>query len=402
MSRRVNDGKLFAKVHPGGQLWKDPNLHPLKHVTGPPARWTQLFLSLHRDRELSDGTRRRELLIGVRTIGQDVWNELWKQGFVPTVLDAAADVYFCGYSKEELLAADDTRRRQILVRGCAVHFALGSDHTSQVYVRWLLMMLYACLHQIMSENFEADHPHPLETQTALDIVETKISALWTALWDVRVPFLHPSTANELDEVAAIVNEPYSLLYCILDCAPIMDSILRDKFRCENRTRWTTTRCSRPSLAHRRLPKRSTVSYVAHLLVLVWQGTDRHRLRVRALEALGTSADSHERLASELLAGPLTATDLLTSLHCEFRDNRICDGYLYYASRLMGVLWPSRPMRTASALERAAFGSFLAACRRQRCAGTGASETAWNEMISGMQLLYIACATISLRLYVPSC
>lgn len=112
-------GKLLANVHYyPGPLSKEPSLRHNESITGPPAQWAQLFASLHGDRAHSDYFKRRELLIGLRTVRDDAWHRLWETGFVSAVLNAVIDTHFCGYSKEELLSSDSRRCEEMTVRDC--------------------------------------------------------------------------------------------------------------------------------------------------------------------------------------------------------------------------------------------------------------------------------------------
>lgn len=74
-------------------------------------------------------------------------------------------------------------------------------------------------------EYEGRDPYPRERQEAVDILQYKFRGLWTALWDVRMPFLDHSTANKIDE-----GFPISLYRCVIDCAPMIDGILRQKHK----------------------------------------------------------------------------------------------------------------------------------------------------------------------------
>lgn len=113
-----NTGKLFANVHYPGPLSREPSVRHNEYMTGPPARWAQLFASLHADRAHSNYFKRMELLIGLRTVGDNAWHRLWENGFVSAVLNAVTDMHFCGYSKKELMSSDSRRREEMTVRDC--------------------------------------------------------------------------------------------------------------------------------------------------------------------------------------------------------------------------------------------------------------------------------------------
>lgn len=214
-----------------GPLWAAPyRWHDAESTTiGPPEQWTQLFISLHRHRELSDHILRRELLLHLGAAEDETWNELWNHGFLTTVLIAAGDVYFCAYSKEELQSPDRARRVKITVRDYAASSKRESEHDTQTYVRWLLFVLFLCLRRIVAEDLGQDDARHPETEIAINTIN-KICVVWAALWSVRIPFLHPSTANEFDEVTRFVGGSYSLYYCIYGCVSTTDTIVGIKNR----------------------------------------------------------------------------------------------------------------------------------------------------------------------------
>lgn len=76
-------------------------------------------------------------------------------------------------------------------------------------------------------EYEGRDPYPQQREEAVDILRYKFQGMWAALWDVRLPFLHPSMGNK---ICHRLSEPFSLYRCIIDCAPIGDHILRSKHK----------------------------------------------------------------------------------------------------------------------------------------------------------------------------
>ncbi|GJE90255.1 zinc finger MYND domain-containing protein [Phanerochaete sordida] len=334
-----------------GPLWEAPFYgHDAESTTiGPPVQWTQLFTSLHRHRELSDTTLRRELLLHLGAAEDETWNELWKHGFLKTVLIAASDVYFCAYSKEELLSPDRARRVEIMT-----------------YVRWLLFILFLCLRRIVAEDLGQDDTHRSETEIAINLIQSNFSGLWAALWDVRIPFLHPSTANEFDEITRFVGGSYSLYYCIYGCVFTTDTII--------------------GMKNRRLSTDTSSPYIFYLVGWIWVCTNRHSLHMCALEALGSWPGLELSLVPELLAvGPMRHADLLMTLYRDLCDVEVRDQILCNTYRLLLVLLPLQPL----AVEPMGYTRILAAYRRQRCFGT--PDPAWRDRISRWHFIYVAVA-----------
>lgn len=106
--------------------------------------------------------------------------------------------------------------------------------------------------------------------------------------------------------------------------------------------------------------------------------------------MAVSQGENEHLFKEVTTGPISSQSILRRLYCDFGDSTyIRDGFLYYFYIVMGFLWPKRPFRAETALERKVFGRFLAAYRRQLCIGDQGSP--WQGMISKRHFTYIACA-----------
>ncbi|GJE90283.1 zinc finger MYND domain-containing protein [Phanerochaete sordida] len=337
-------GGVIVKTQYPGPLW--PNVSHRAEMIGSPEQWTAVFALLHRDRARSDPAMRRELLVALRSAGDGVWHTLWEYGFPSAVFRAAQEDHFCGCTWEDMVTPDRERRR----------------HTTG-YLRWLLLVLHACLHRIMTE-YEGRDPYPREREAAVDILEHKHTGLWTALWRVRVPFLDQSTADEIDEA---FPQPHSLYSCVMDCSSMTDQVLRFK--------------------HKRLPSTGASAHVMHLHVLVWIVSNNYALRMRALQSIATSPGGTEQLLPEILEGPITSQDIFHAFCRDFSDPDVRDGFLYYAHTVMGVLWPTRIQRLESKLERRAFGCFLGAYRRQLCIGD--RGPGWHGIVTQGHFSFVA-------------
>ncbi|GJE90263.1 hypothetical protein PsYK624_063920 [Phanerochaete sordida] len=127
-------------------------------------------------------------------------------------------------------------------------------HTT-AYVRSLLLAVHLCMDRIATEE-RSRGPYPREREAV--VLERERVGLRTRLWRVRVPFLDPSTANEVDNALPA----HSLVSCVEDCVPATE---RDLL-----------------FIRRRLSHKDAVAHVVHLHFLVLTFSNGHTFRMRAL------------------------------------------------------------------------------------------------------------------------
>ncbi|GJE90267.1 zinc finger MYND domain-containing protein [Phanerochaete sordida] len=342
-------------IDPPDPLWGHLGVQHSELIVGPPRQWAQLFLSLHREKERSDPTVRRELIIGLRTIPRWEWDSLWKNGFVLAVLNAFADGDFCGYTTEELLSS----------------IAQNDDGCSQLsekllYTMWLLLMLFACLHRIGVEcGYSALQKH----EKAVDIIQHKLTEAWTAVWEFFKAIRHGPIANEIYKGFGV---PVSFYGCILDCVPTAEEILR--------------------LRTGRLPVQEKSSHILPLLFLVWAFSDDYDLRMRSIHRIGVVASlKWTRGGLEQFEGcPNTSRRHLRRLYEDLCNPHFDDMDFVNVRMIVGLVWPRRPFSIETPLERKVFGKLLGSYRRELCL-KGSEDDPMGSFVSRSHFIYVAWA-----------
>lgn len=72
------------------------------------SKWTTVLRTAHEGRyALQPSVQHIKMYVAMQTTDPDMWRTLWEAGFFLQVLRYVKEAYFCGFSKEELIAQSE-------------------------------------------------------------------------------------------------------------------------------------------------------------------------------------------------------------------------------------------------------------------------------------------------------
>ncbi|GJE93346.1 zinc finger MYND domain-containing protein [Phanerochaete sordida] len=325
-----------------------------------PELWTQLMRELYTDELDADTiwTPATTLSGAVKQSPEAAWCTAWSSGFVFNLEQLIQSRYLCGFTREQLVTAQDRRR----VGRCAL----------------MLDLFVACAKRVLARQRQE------EVAVMLKMLQDTVTEAFAKLWNIRDPFLIAQPTNPANSPNA-VDYLYGL-HVTIDTLGHLTTITLRK--------------------HRDID--FIASHIPHVCLMIWLHSPVTRNRAAALSTLELLHHPPESPPDHMWIEFFRSADLGYSgdeqiAHAVLRDlaeEKVVDDSLASVLILLGE-WQLRYRDAPEKLpQEPRFAPYcMAAARRELCQGTSPEPTGFSAMAVGtFKILKMGSLTSSKQCY----